>query len=122
MRYKILDINKPNINGIIYPKEIIEKSINSNIIKEYLANGGLPVFKLTEYDIINTASDFDMQKCIGFATEFDLSDTDLHVSVKFINDYKPDKIFPFAYGTASFKDGKCIVEEYELVTLYIKEE
>ena len=52
MKYKILDINKPNINGIIYPEEIIKKSINSNIMKEYLASTGLPVFKLTEYDII----------------------------------------------------------------------
>ena len=63
-----------------------------------------------------------MQKCIGFATEFDLSDTGLYVSVQFIDDYKPDKIFPFAQGNVSLKGGKYVVEEYKLTALYIKEE
>ena len=123
MIYKILDVDKLTVNERIYPKKVIMDSINSDMIKEYIADGGFPVFKLNYADILKATSTsaFDMKKCVGFAKKFDLSDTALYADIEFINDYSPKQVYALGNGTTSFINNTYIVDTYDLIALHVEE-
>lgn len=123
MNYKILDINKPTVNGRFYPKDVVDKALNEPIIQEMLKTGGVPVFKLNSADVFEATSidAFDMNKVVGFVKKFDLSDTALYADIEFINNYSPEQVFALGTGDVSYVNGLNFVDTYNLTVLYIKE-
>lgn len=118
--YKILDIGKATINDRIYPKEVIQKALDSDIIKEQLAFGGIPVIKKTKDNInllVNGTVPID--NLIGLARRFDLTDDALSADILIVTDDYPENAYPYATGNTSLKDGVCYVTSYELLCLYV---
>lgn len=119
----ILDLYTPTINGRVYTREVVQKALDDEVVKEKLKVGLFPV---VYRDSLETDSEgynnIDLRKVVGRVNRLVLANDDkLYAYGVFFNPEMSKRFTEFEFTPIGIgnltpdKDGNAVVSDYELI-------
>lgn len=124
MKVNLLELDKPNLNNRIYPREIMEKAIKK-YEEKYIKNGKSFIFSNIPTEIDNN----DLKHVVGKVNSIRVEDNKIVAEVEKLND--ADNFYPLieqgklnvrtsGIGTIIKQStGIFIIKDYELKSMFI---
>lgn len=121
----ILDLYTPTINGRVYTREVVQKALDDEVVKEKLKVGLFPV---VYHDSLETGVDeynnVDLRKVVGKVDRLVIANDDklyaygMFFNTEFEKRFTELEFTPIGVGNLTHdKDGNAIVSDYELIAV-----
>ena len=124
MKVKIIDIDKPNANGRIYPREVVEKAFKK--YKEDMVDKNRAIV----FNTNSSTRDNDLANAYGVVKDIIIEGDEGFVEMEplslvrcstFTALLEDNKLFVATAGVASLKDG-VVQDDYELTHLFLTDD